>query len=278
MRGIQRCWPVIPAAPSAQLAHIALPCIDAGLRVVQLLSWQQRLSALASQQGQLAAALLAAVRIYQAATGGQAGQQPHSGAAWPADGGGASQPEVQRQLLTILCAYVDQGLAGMQQLEAPGEAAEEPASQAATPAQLADTAIGCCLLLRRPDALWSDLFPRFQAAAQPASSGNGGFGPEAAFLHQLLPFILSDQLPSVAPEVWCWGRRLGCTMVVLRHADSIWAGNMLLPPPPCLSEDPNPPPPAALPPFRRSCRRWWSSVCRRAPPRRWSSACCAWTS
>ena len=76
----------------------------AGLRVVQRLSWQQRLSALASQPGQLAAALLAAVRIYRAAStggsSGQARQQPAGGAAWPADGGGAPPPEVQRQLLT----------------------------------------------------------------------------------------------------------------------------------------------------------------------------------
>jgi peptidoglycan hydrolase-like protein with peptidoglycan-binding domain len=177
-----------------------------GLRVVQLLSWQQRLSALASQQGQLAAALLAAVRIYQAAASGGSGQVRQQGpgaAAWPADGSGAAPAEVQRQLLTILCAYVDQRLARVQHA-LPTEAAEEPSSQAPTGAQLADTAIGCCLLLRRPDALWSDLFPRFQAAAQGGSgsgSGSGSGGPEAAFLHQLLPFILFDQLPSVAPEV-----------------------------------------------------------------------------
>ncbi len=206
---------------------------------MQLLSWQQRLSALASQPGQLAAALLAAVRIYQAATSSsgvtssQARQQPQGSAAWPADGGGAAPPEVQRQLLTILCAYVDQGLAALQQ--APSHvAAGEPASTAPSAAQhsaaqhsaaqLADTAIGCCLLLRRPDALWSDLFPRFQSAAQHGAAqlggdggtgggsrggdGGGTGGPEAAFLHQLLPFILSDQLPSVAPEVRCVGE--GC--------------------------------------------------------------------
>lgn len=184
----------------------------AGLRVVQLLSWQQRLSALASQPGQLAAALLAAVRIYRAAStggsSGQARQQPAGGAAWPADGGGAPPPEVQRQLLTILCAYVDQGLAALHQGAPVGPTEDASSQAAASSAQLADTAIGCCLLLRRTDALWSDLFPRFQAAGQQLGGTDcgGSSSPAAAFLHQLLPFILSDQLPSVAPEVgWgCW--------------------------------------------------------------------------
>lgn len=153
-----------------------------GVRVVQLLSWQQRLSALASQPHQLVPALLAAVRIYQTAASAGGGGQQH-GAAWPADGRGAALPEVQRQLLTILCAYSDQALA--LQGAAGGAATEAEAASAA-----ADTAIGCCLLVRRPDALWSDLFPRFQGA-----------GAAAPFLRQLLPFILSDQLPSVAPEV-----------------------------------------------------------------------------
>ena len=163
--------------------QLLLLLCPAGVRVVQLLSWQQRLSALASQQHQLRSALLAAVRIYQVAAAG--GQQQQQGvgrqqqAAWPADGHAAAVPEVQRQLLTILCAYAEQGLSASEQ--------EQPQSAA----QLADTAIACCLLVRRPDALWSDLFPRF--ARQRAAA--------AAFLQQVLPFILSDQLPSVAPEV-----------------------------------------------------------------------------
>ena len=160
--------------------------------MVQLLSWQQRLSALASQQQQLRSALLAAVRIYQVAAAG-AQQQQGGGrqqqAAWPADGHAAAVPEVQRQLLTILCAYADQGLLAIQQEQQPKQPQQQQATAAA--AQLADTAIACCLLVRRADALWSDLFPRF--ARQQAAV--------AAFLQQVLPFILSDQLPSVAPEV-----------------------------------------------------------------------------
>ena len=166
--------------------------------MVQLLSWQQRLSALASQQQQLRSALLAAVRIYQVAAAG-AQQQQGGGrqqqAAWPADGHAAAVPEVQRQLLTILCAYADQGLLAIQQEQQPKQPQQQQATAAAAAAaaaaQLADTAIACCLLVRRADALWSDLFPRF--ARQQAAV--------AAFLQQVLPFILSDQLPSVAPEV-----------------------------------------------------------------------------
>jgi hypothetical protein len=162
--------------------------------VVQLLSWQQRLSALASQPQQLRSALLAAVRIYQVAAAGaqqqQGGGRQQQAAAWPADGHAAAVPEVQRQLLTILCAYADQGLLAIQQEQQPKQPQQQQATAAAA-AQLADTAIACCLLVRRADALWSDLFPRF--ARQQAAA--------AAFLQQVLPFILSDQLPSVAPEV-----------------------------------------------------------------------------
>jgi hypothetical protein len=205
------------------------------VRVVQLLSWQQRLSSLAGRQQQLAAALLAAVRTCQAAMqgGGDARQQ----AAWPADGHGASLAEVQRQLLAILCAYVDQGLLRLQQQQRQQEQGQErgsdgaaanaaaggPLEEAAAAAQrLADAAIRCCLLVRRPDALWSDVYPRFASASpqQPAAAGEraaeGEWGagtpgegqacgapasPAAAFLLRLPPFILGDQLPGVAPEV-----------------------------------------------------------------------------
>ncbi|PSC67213.1 vacuolar sorting-associated 8-like protein isoform X1 [Micractinium conductrix] len=190
-----------------------------GVRVVQLLSWQQRLSALVSHQ-QLPAALLAAVRVYQAATGAAAAagdrQLAVPEAAWPADGQAAPAPEVQRQLLTILCALVDQELAQQQaqqqqqQQQAQQEGGTEQASSAdagaaggsvagdgtaagggAAVERLADTAVGCCLLVRRPDALWEHLWPRFQRWPPAA----------AAFLQHLLPAILSDRLPSVAPEV-----------------------------------------------------------------------------
>lgn len=176
--------------------------------MVQLMSWQQRLSALASQQTHLSAALLAALRIYQAAAAGagQAWQLPQ--AAWPADGHAAVTLEVQRQLLTILYAYVDQGLA--QQKGQGGESAEAAAMQ-----QLAATAIDCCLLVRRPDALWSGIFPRFSRASQrpsvaaaDAGEALGAVTPMWAFLQQLLAVILTDQLSSIAPEVRVQAGRL----------------------------------------------------------------------
>lgn len=184
---------------------------------MQLLSWQQRLSALAGQQRQPVAALLAAVRIHQAAAAASHGRQQHPTAAWPAQGLSAALTEVQRQLLIILGVYVDQGLAQLQLQQQQGEQGTASAAAAApTPAQLADTAIGCCLLARRPDALWSDVYPRFVAAsrqlgqqqvamptgtAATSSPASPPLTPIAAFLQQLPPFILADQLPGVAPEV-----------------------------------------------------------------------------
>ncbi|KAL4426026.1 hypothetical protein ABPG75_010042 [Micractinium tetrahymenae] len=201
-----------------------------GVRVVQLLSWHQRLSALASQRT-LVAALLAAVRTCQAAATMPASSQgqPAPQAAWPADGRGAQLGEARRQLLTILCAWVDrelgqqqgqqQGVQGQRQEEQreAGQAARAGGELAATRSEdalaaaaaaggiggapgggsaaalqrLADAAISCCLLAGQAGALWSDLFPRFQRHPPAA----------AAFLQRLLPAILSDQLPSVAPEV-----------------------------------------------------------------------------
>lgn len=192
----------------------------AGVRVVQLLSWQQRLSALASQRA-LVAALLAAVRVCQAAAGPRG--QPAPQAAWPAEGRGAQLEEARRQLLTILCAWVDQRLAaegdqaaGAGGVEAPGDGrvtapgggkggtaaaardggATAQQGGAAALQQLADAAISCCLLAGQADALWSTLFPRFQRHPPAA----------AAFLQQLLPAILSDWLPRMAPEVGGVGR------------------------------------------------------------------------
>lgn len=193
--------------------------------MVQLLSWQQRLSALASQRA-LVTALLAAVRTCRAAAG--SGSQPAAQAAWPADGRNAPSEEARRQLLTILCAWVDQRLgqlvqegqrqdaglagagAGAAGMGAPrdGQAGAAGGGGAAAAAEgddgaaaraggtsalqrLADTAISCCLLAGQADALWSSLLPRFQRHPPAA----------AAFLQQLLPAILSDRLPSVAPEV-----------------------------------------------------------------------------
>ncbi len=54
----------------------------------------------------------------------------------------------------------------------------------------ADLALGLCVLLRAPDVLWTDIFPRYQEA-----------GCSAVFLQRLQPRILAGQLPSPAPEV-----------------------------------------------------------------------------
>ena len=164
------------------------------------MSWQQRLSALASQQQHLVTALLAAVRIHHTATGARLAAQP----TWPADGHDAAPAEVQRQLMTILSAYVVQALA---QLQPQAGSEFEAAAAAAAWQQLAHTTISCCLLVRRPDALWSDFYPLFHSSKNPMAQGEAGAArpadPAAAFLRQLLPFILSDQLPSVAPEARC---------------------------------------------------------------------------
>ncbi|KAL4418863.1 hypothetical protein ABPG77_002930, partial [Micractinium sp. CCAP 211/92] len=215
-----------PAAAGVGIFHQSAGCFgdqllilnSQGVRVVQLLSWQQRLSALASQRA-LVTALLAAVRVCQAAAAPQGGQAAQ--AAWPADGGSAQPEEARRQLVTILCAWVDQRVEQLRQDGGPaarvaarpetsrdgtagtpgggGAAAaatesNETAAQRGSSAalqQLADAAISCCLLAGQVDALWSSLFPRFQRHPPAA----------AAFLQQLLPAILSDRLPSVAPEV-----------------------------------------------------------------------------
>eukprot|EP00887_Chlorella_sp_A99_P007106 scaffold2.g7106.t1 len=188
----------------------ALLLTSGGVRVLQQLTWQQRLSALVGR-GRLEAALLAAVRAYHAAAGDSGG----GGGGWPADGAGADPGEVSRQLLTVLCCYLDQGLA---QLGAAATAAppaqQQPrdgagaagAGAAPAAARLAATAVACCLLLGAPESLFGDVFPRFQAA---------GRGCLAAFLSELVPHVLADQLPSLAPEV---GGACGCVEVRVMQA------------------------------------------------------------
>lgn len=51
-------------------------------------------------------------------------------------------------------------------------------------------AIQACVLAGRPEVLWGDVFPRFQA-----------YEAADAFLAQLQPAILADEVPSPAPEV-----------------------------------------------------------------------------
>ena len=76
-------------------------------------------------------------------------------------------------------------------MQAPAAAGES------SPQWLAEVCIATCLLLKRPDALLSDVFPRWQPSPF-----------LGAFLEQLEPHILRDQLPSLAPEVGQGHRRM----------------------------------------------------------------------
>ena len=67
----------------------------------------------------------------------------------------------------------------------------------------ADLALGLCVLLRAPDVLWTDIFPRYQAA-----------GCRAVFLQRLQPRVLAGQLPSPAPEVVQVGASLTRTVSI----------------------------------------------------------------
>ena len=54
----------------------------------------------------------------------------------------------------------------------------------------AETAIELCMLMRRADVLWEEVFPRYL-----------GCGQHPALLERLLPHILACKLPSFPPEV-----------------------------------------------------------------------------
>ena len=198
-----------------------------GVRVIHLLTWHQRLSTLVGLQ-KLEVAMLAAVRLYLQATmpalttpgsiaplrrnstitdspdtaiGLDKVDSSPSGRSvclWPADGAVASDAEeIARQLLTILHAFIDSKLHRLisQTREPPKKqeldvglnrkaAFEEEAEQ------LADISVNTCLLLSRSEALFGEIAPKFLSS--PFAS---------AFLCQLEPRILADELPSLAPEV-----------------------------------------------------------------------------
>ncbi len=74
-------------------------CVYAGVRVLQLLQWTQRLSALVSMQ-QFELAMACGVQTLHAAGGSPA-------VAWPADGLSATRAEAGQRLIAILLGYVD---------------------------------------------------------------------------------------------------------------------------------------------------------------------------
>lgn len=175
-----------------------------GVRVIHLLTWHQRLSTLVAMH-KLDVAMLSAVRLYLLATtstGPATSPAPSSVAAcglWPADGAAASDAEeVARQLLTILHALVDSKLSTLisqrhqkkKENKLPNDSNEEDRNEENEAEQLADIAVNTCLLLSRSEALFDDIAPKFLSS--PFSS---------AFLCQLEPRILADELPSLAPEV-----------------------------------------------------------------------------
>ena len=57
-------------------------------------------------------------------------------------------------------------------------------------ANAADTAIEVCLLMRRADVVWEEVYPRYLACGQ-----------HPALLDRLLPHMLASKLPSFPPEV-----------------------------------------------------------------------------
>jgi len=166
-----------------------------GVRVVHLLTWQQRLSTLVGLQ-KLEVAMLSAVRLYLQAT--VSTDSPTSATTssvaschWPADEAAQSDAkEIARQLLTILHAFIDSKLSTLISQHRQQKEEIELLNDEEEAEQLADIAVNTCLLLSRPEALFGEIAPKFLSS--PFSS---------AFLCQLEPRILADELPSLAPEV-----------------------------------------------------------------------------
>jgi hypothetical protein len=171
------------------------------VRVMQLMTWQQRLSALVALR-RMGPALLSAARLFHAASSAPAPPLSPSAAAggggggttsaaaqftngWPADTPEPTQAaEVGRQMLTILCAHMDTTLSTMTHNTA--DAGEE----AEAAARLADVAAAACLVLGARDALASEVFPRFQRS-----------GLLPPLLTALESYILAGDLASPAPEI-----------------------------------------------------------------------------
>lgn len=75
----------------------------------------------------------------------------------------------------------------------------------------ADTAIELCVLIRRADVLWGEVYPRYLACGQ-----------HPALLERLLPHILASKLPSFPPEVMQVSCMCLCHMTLLQsHGHSM---------------------------------------------------------
>jgi hypothetical protein len=169
-----------------------------GVRVIHLLTWHQRLSTLVSMH-KLEVAMLSAVRLYLQATTPSAGSPRVASCHWPADGAAPSDAEeIARQLLTILHALIDSTRSTLisqyhqkkENNKLSNDNNEDNNNVENAAEQLADIAVNTCVLLSRSDALFDEIAPKFLSS--PFSS---------AFLCQLEPRILADELPSLAPEV-----------------------------------------------------------------------------
>lgn len=182
----------IPEDPSHHCALVAdeesaLLLTSRGIRILHLLSWNERLSSLISL-GRLMDALFSAARL-------SAGVQDYSkwndillpsSGYWPADLPPPNQElAVYKQFLSILYAVLD--YFGLQAIEGNPRTSCLDRDKARA---LADVAIDACMLISRQDVLFSEIAPRFL---------NSGF--ENVFLDCIEPRILNDQINGVSAEV-----------------------------------------------------------------------------
>ncbi|KAL3136710.1 hypothetical protein ABBQ38_005943 [Trebouxia sp. C0009 RCD-2024] len=190
-----------------------------GVRSARLLSWQERLAGL-RDLGLWDHALWLGLHIYQAAsppaveasqarcfckqvlcakqqracklsTGGERGGGSAAGSMWREEGEGADLSAVSAALTALLLGYLDAALphppTDQQHSSTAAAGTAEEDMQAAS---AADTAIEVCVLIRRADVLWGEVYPRYLAC-----------GHLPALLDRLLPHMLASKLPSFPPEV-----------------------------------------------------------------------------
>jgi len=174
-----------------------------GIRVVSFLNWQQRMSALLSMS-RMEASLLHGVKLFHITTAlttsssfssvyGGGGNDGGGRIDWPADTVHVTAlPEVARQTLLVLYAYIDNTLAsnsssytGGDRKAISSEATTDAAAVEKRIAVVADIAINTCQLLNSPSSLYSDIFPRFQAAHIVVGGSGTTITALAPFLRQL---------------------------------------------------------------------------------------------